>query len=502
MVLTRGAAAVLTCLGLVLEAGAAGPPPRWDLKGDVLPLGAVARLESPQLPEQVFFELVLLSADGRSLLVPSVADARRAVYSRWDLQTGTRSVRYLPRALGAIDRWALFPDGNSVLLHSAEQQRLSVVNLVRNRLVRHWPGPADVSCLAVGPGGRLAAVGRPEGQVEVHDLSRGKRILTIPARRGGVAALAFTAEGSKVAIEHLGDLWRWYPTVRLVEVHSGKVCRELTIKGSADLALAPDGRHVAASLGEGEVWVWELASGRKRRLEAGTADHSCRVGFRGDGKQLVVTQVGGQKAFIVDVATGKQLRALTLPGLDALQTSFLWTADGKWLVGIEPHSLVRTWSSDTGRPGPLLPPPAPRAKRDWDRAPQLGFSASGQSLTLLDEPGKLFCWETGSGRQQLAMGLAQDDRQGGWSLTPDAAKGVEVQEKQVRVLDVRGGKLHTWPHGPLCNDGVRPGPRQPNAGDLWRQWHRRSPGPDHGEEGTLPGLGGQEGSRLAAAIYP
>jgi WD40 repeat protein len=440
MALTRGTVTVVACLVVVLEAGAAGPPARHDLHGAVLPLGAVARLGSTRLRQEGFLTRILLSPDGRSLLVPGLAPplATQAVYVRWDLQTGARSLHSLPvppSALGSIDGWALFPDGKRLLHWGADQKQFAVVDLIRPGVLRRWSAPADgISCLVVAPRGPFAAVGFEDGHVEVHDLDRGKLLWTVPAGRGPVHALAFTPDSRRLALVNS----RREPSVRLVELLSGKVCREVHLGPCKDLALAPDGRHVAARMNQ--MWVWELASGGKRPLDV-SAEGDGWIAFRPDGKQVLVSD-RVQQGTIVDVTTGKRLREVFLRGLYRLDTGPRWTADGKLLVGVDQDTTIRAWNVQTGRPSVVLP--------GHDAAPrQLVFTPDGRSLTVLAGKDAVFRWETTSGRQEFGVvlpGVAEESEN--WSLSPDGTKAVEVRGTTVKVIDIRTGRsLYSWQLG-------------------------------------------------------
>jgi WD40 repeat protein len=449
MVLTRGLA-ILACLVAAAKVEAVAPPPRLDGNGDPLPVGAVARLGAAQLRRQGFFAEVLLCPDRSVLLAPGLAQGgdARAVYYRWDLETGRRRSHLLPvppGLLGSIDDWALFPDGKRLLHWDAERQRLSVIDLTRDRLLRRWTLPDEaVSCMAVAPGGRLAALGCREGRVEIHDLVRGGRVRTVPGRQDRTEALTFSADGRRLAIvnQRLPDplLPAAGPSVRLVDVAGGKVHRELALEPCAALTLSPDARHVAATLKQGGVWLWELAGGRKRRLDVGKDESRCRLAFAPDGKLLLVTRPGRVKAVVFEVATGKRRREMVLRGLHGLDGTLRWTGDGQLLVGIENHTLLRTWSAETGRIWRTLPAPA---------APpgQIVFSPAGRSLTVLAGAAAVHRWDVITGAQRFETHLDETGLDAGWTLTPDAERAVQVQKKTGRVVDVRTGKvLRHWDH--------------------------------------------------------
>ncbi|MFM8273355.1 MAG: FecR domain-containing protein [Gemmata sp.] len=169
----------------------------------------------------------------------------------------------------------------------------------QNRRVRVWDAATGaerfaceledtVPCLGASPDGRWLAVGVSDlgrgtnNAIAVFDTATGARLFDLPTRRKSVTALAFTADGKRLAAGFNGAVQIWdvreREPVRTLEGFERVVSR---------LACDPRGELLAAATQDGQVWVWHADTGRSRQvIEAGTRGVRS-VAFSADGKQLV-----------------------------------------------------------------------------------------------------------------------------------------------------------------------------------------------------------------------
>jgi WD40 repeat protein/tRNA A-37 threonylcarbamoyl transferase component Bud32 len=156
---------------------------------------------------------------------------------------------------------------------------------------------------AFGPG--RVAVGTWTGEVVVFDPATGARVSL--ADQGGrlVPQLAFSARGDFFAT--VGD----DRTVRVWDAQSGGERRRLegAREGLVSLAIAPDGRWLAAGDRGGVVLIWDLESGRVLRTLAGHQGAVWSLATDAAGTRLASAGDDGTTR-IWDVATGRAIVAL------------------------------------------------------------------------------------------------------------------------------------------------------------------------------------------------
>jgi WD40 repeat protein len=95
-----------------------------------------------------------------------------------------------------------------------------------------------------------------------------------------VAALAVAPDGARVAIGHAGGITLWA---------GGDKPRRLSAKGvHTDLAWSRDARTLASATRDGDVLLWDVASGAVRQIDAGR-DMRRAIGITADGAHLVTS---------------------------------------------------------------------------------------------------------------------------------------------------------------------------------------------------------------------
>ncbi|HJT79171.1 MAG TPA: WD40 repeat domain-containing protein, partial [Gemmataceae bacterium] len=323
--------------------------------------------------------------DGKTLATGGEGDAVRL----WDVASG-KELRTLEGPDRQGEALAIAPDGRLLATgHQSGQVRLW--DPATGKELRHWRAHAYVSALAFSPDGKTLVSGsRGESSLRLWDPATGRERLPFEGPRLQMAPRRFTAGGKAVILESflegLEYRWDWasgrettrttWPENHLpwsagaetldgrlrayyvdpsqygdpskgrggIYVWDGPAAKEprllakLTERYSLEsLAFSPDGAMLAAGGQQGEIQVWDVASGRElRRIKAGYAIG--HLAFAPDGKTLA----SGARPFLTngamppgptihlwDVRTGRERFAL--PATEAVDY-FLFSPDGNLLV--------------------------------------------------------------------------------------------------------------------------------------------------------------------------
>jgi len=231
-------------------------------------------------------------------------------------ETGTSRAPWRHLALGTM--WVVVCAGVAVLLALRLAGRVSpwepalVIPRAEEQaeLPNHFFLPPAVRCADLTSDGRLLAVSRPNGQVQVWDLERSRRVATL---------------GTPLATER-----EWW---------TGD-------EGATHVRWLADDQHVAARR-DGD-WVFYALDGREVPVEADLHD-------MGDGAPSPIENVFAAErgwprgdVVVVDVSTGRIRHRFEAPrggGHSRLD----WTADGRYLL-LSRYHAIRVWDVRNGRP--------------------------------------------------------------------------------------------------------------------------------------------------------
>jgi WD40 repeat protein/serine/threonine protein kinase len=203
--------------------------------------------------------------------------------------------------------------------------------------------------MALSPDGRhLALHARRLTAIEVWDLDAGRRISTLEKnkRAYGLAALVFTRDGKYLAVAEV-SIEGGNPAVQLIlkEVTGGRTVATSPVLADEvrHLAFTPDGQQVLA-VGRNRAYLWDIASGKQvHGFPLNT--EVLTTSFSPDGKRLATSGLEGQVA-LWDVATGQQL--LTLPGFRGALSALAFSPDGTRLAGSSQEGdrgMVKVWDA-------------------------------------------------------------------------------------------------------------------------------------------------------------
>ncbi|MFA6262537.1 MAG: WD40 repeat domain-containing protein, partial [Bacteroidia bacterium] len=224
--------------------------------------------------------------------------------------------------------------------------------------------------VAVDAAGRWAVTASDDRTARVWQVATGAAgpVLRVPLAEGGqggegrLQAVAITPDGNTVAVAgRSGSTWGGNNAVYVFDRASGRMLRRIET-GSAlpvvTLALTPDGRYLAAGLGdEGGLRVFDFASGALLHSDPQYAASIYALDFRADGRVLVAGAADGAlRVYLVDDGRLRQAGKVKLEaGVQITQARF--SPDGELIaVGLEDSPVVLVLDGRTlkvvGRPAP------------------------------------------------------------------------------------------------------------------------------------------------------
>jgi WD40 repeat protein len=251
--------------------------------------------------------------DGVIESVAFAADGKTLVSCGWDRTVRTWDVgEGRPEAGRELDTLhsdnhlfavATFPDGRYLAAGGAESLHLWERDPVQGWVPRELGDRGSYRSLSVSPDGRVLALGRSNGSIELWD-PRSRKLI---------------------------DILGWFADdVRKVQISS-------------------DGSRVAGTTFAGDFQAWEVSPDGPTRKLAFSPEHVQNFAFAGDGKSVAVSQFSPRvkSLGLWDMETGRCLvRFSDNPeGVNALAVS----PDGRTLASADVDESIRLWDVTTGK---------------------------------------------------------------------------------------------------------------------------------------------------------
>lgn len=355
----------------------------------------------------------------------------------WDATTGQTVLRLDTDTHGNYSSHgiAFSPDGRHV------------ATIQRNRTMRIWdsttgnvvlelPEQAGQATTTGGPllafaynsDGRQMATGTSDGIARVWDVATGTELRQLPGPPGGVFALAFSPDGTRLATGGYGD-----NTARLWDLASGRELRSLaghreTVQA---IAVSPDGGRVATA-GDTTVRIWDAASGQSLVTLFGHASFVTSVGFDATGDRLLTASEDGF-AKLWDAGTGQL--GLTLAGHSGGVLGATWSPDGRSVATASRDGTVRLWdvSPTSGGERATLVGHAGRVE-------DVAYSPDGSRLATAGQDHTVRVWDAATGHSLLTLSGHTSDVND-VAFSPDGTRLASASsDSTLRVWDTRTGQ--------------------------------------------------------------
>lgn len=212
-----------------------------------------------------------------------------------------------------------------------------------------------VCAVAIRKGSKQAAVGLADGSLVTLDITRATpKDVTQSAHVAGVACVAYSPDGQRLASvggDGILRVWSVADTGALTQLVKFDGQAKTNTPGSftplTGVAVAPNGRSVAAVGADGVVHVWDVESKSEIRGLRGHLDWVTAVAFSPDGR--FVASVGVDK--------DRALRIFEMPSLETSATgghavgvnAVAVSPDGKTVATAGADQTIKLWDLATGR---------------------------------------------------------------------------------------------------------------------------------------------------------
>jgi WD40 repeat protein len=242
---------------------------------------------------------------------------------------------------------------------------------------------APVDATAISSDGRLLAVGRMDGSIEVSDRETGRVLWqrTTPPGQIGVTTLAFSP--NRQLLVSAGD-------DAAIEVWNAQTGRQLRVTRTdglvSQVAFTHDGNRIAASVDDrtGTLLLLNAATGSLiRKLHAGAS--VVGVAWLAGGRVAADSARG-----TVVLAAGSGARTHVIPG-NANTTSVASNPDGTMLALLNASGALTLWDATTWKRLYSLSAPSDGG--------HLAFTQDGRTLAVGSTNGRVQLWNVASGQQ-------------------------------------------------------------------------------------------------------
>jgi WD40 repeat protein/tetratricopeptide (TPR) repeat protein len=229
----------------------------------------------------------------------------------WSVKGRTFSMAFSPDS-GRIAAWVEEGKGASLKIWDVaarKELRKIPVNPLRSEEMRQTWDQMAAGQLVFSPGGECLAFNGANNATAVWNSHTGKKLFDLPIKPGAWARLAYTPDGSTLAVFD-GEV------VRFLEPVTGREKRQVPAKAFYSAEFSPDVSRIALADDKGVVRILTLDGGKVVEVPSAQEDRSILVNltFSPDGQRLAVLWWNRDVVRLVDPADGNALGTLPCEG--------------------------------------------------------------------------------------------------------------------------------------------------------------------------------------------
>jgi WD40 repeat protein/serine/threonine protein kinase len=343
----------------------------WDAQtGEEI--AAVKASESPIMA-------LAFSPDGKSLITGGIDGVGRI----WNVPQLTVA-QTLKSHISQIRGAAYSPLGNLVATGALDPS-VRLWNPTDGSLAREiTQGVAEVACVAFSPDEKLLAVGYHNPySASIFAVETGKLVATLEGHTSSILTVAFNPAGTRLITSG------YDATIRCWDVGTWQELRAMTgvnRNGVTSIRYSPDGKTIAAGIGDGRVDFYDAESGFFQKTLTCDDQGAATLSFSHDGKRLAIAG-SGQAVRIWDLITQTEIDHPAVPIL-----CFAASPDGRWLALGKSDGSVDMWDVAAGMSHSSLGGTA-------HRVGEIAFSPDGLLLATAGDTGEsaIRVWDVASG---------------------------------------------------------------------------------------------------------
>ena len=289
----------------------------------------------------------------------------------------------------------------------------------------------SVSCVAWSPDGRQLAAASSDGMAHVLDASTGLQIRTIsaPDSNTDLDRVAYSPDGQRLALLSCGNCIATYDAATGA---SQRVFGNSVVIPNDDsflsFAWSPDGRHFAVVV-DHNVKIIASDTGIPQLTMKDRMNFGFGSAWSPDGS-LVAAGTSDGDISLWDAATGKRVHAIKY---NASVNTVAFRPDGKLLAGGTLSERIELWSADTGNHVACL-------RAHLGSVTEVSWSPDGSRLASASNDGTIKIWDPLQFSDAAAIPQNEEATGLAWSPNDDRLACVRL-DGVVKLMDPDTGKV-------------------------------------------------------------